>query len=299
MTKLQSAKLNMFIAMLLFFEKYVGVLSDFEQLVNEIADFEDKYADLQLEIGKQALKISGVVVTKDANLEAVVELLVKAARKARVWAVKVENETLAKQFDVQIFTFTEMTQSVVINSLKTINAALNTNILNLTAYRVFAADVAAITIGIATAVASIGTPKQAITTRVLATKQIVLDIASCDGFLELIDDLLVSEYEKTEVEMVEAYHLARALTSLGTHATGLKTTCRDAETGELLEGVLVTIAEVKKSGYTDIFGVSLIERMRPGKYHVTCKKVGFLDERVVVAFSLGKIMELGIAMVRI
>lgn len=299
MTKLQTAKVNMFIAMILFFDKYSSSFTTFLQLVNEITDFTGTYNDLQLEIGKQSLKISGVVGTKDKKLDAAIKLLVKSARKARVWAVKTGNETLATQFDVHISSFSEMTQSVAINSLTTINAALNTNILSLTPYRVLAVDVTAITTAIDAATTSIGTPKEAITTRVLATGQIEEDIASCDATLELIDDLLVPEYEDTDTEMVEAYHLAREMSSLGTHATGLKATCSDAETGELLEGVLVTIVEVARSGITNISGAMLIERMKPGKYHVTCKKVGFEDQAMILEFALGKIRALAVAMVAI
>lgn len=299
MTKLQTAKVNMFIAMVLFFDKYALTVASFLELVAEITGFRNTYDDLQLEIGKQSLKISGVVGTKDKHLDAAIKLLVKSARKARVWAVKTGNATLAAQFDVQLSTFSEMTQSVVLNSLTTINTALNANIVSLTPYRVIAADVTAIGAAIDTASASIGTPKEAITNRVLATSQIEMDIASCDAHLELVDDLLVSEYEDTDAEMVEAYHLAREMASLGTHATGLKTICTDVVNGELLEDVLVTIVEVARSGTTNISGVSLIERMKPGKYHVTIKKAGFVDQTVIVDFALGKIRSLAVAMVAV
>jgi len=297
MTKLQTAKVNMFIAMMLFFDKYAATFTTFLQLLSEITDFKGSYADLQLEIGKQSLKIDGVVETKDIHMDAAIRLLVKSARKARVWAVKTGNATLVVQFDVYFSTFSEMTQAVAINALTTINAALDTNILSLTPYRVLAVDVAAITTAIAAATASIGSPKEAITARVLATEKIVEDIDKCDACLELIDDLLVPEYEDLEEEMVEAYHLSREMTSLGTHATGLNATCTHAETHELLEDVLVTIVEVARSGKTNISGVTLIARMKPGKYHVTCKKLGFVDQTMIVEFALGKIRVLKVAMV--
>ena len=299
MTKRQTAKLNMFIAMTLFFEKYESVFTTFIQLVAEITGFTSSYNSLQTEIGLQGLKISGVTTTKDTNLEAAIKLTVKSARKARAWAKNTGNATLEALFDVQISTFGEMTQSVVINSLTTINAALNTNISSLTTYKVVAADVTAITTAIALASTNIGTPKQAITTRAVATGQIEVYIAECDGFLELIDDLLVPEYEDTDVEMVEAYHLSRAVTSLGNKATGLKVISSNAATAALLEDVTVTIVEVARSGVSNISGVTLIERIKPGTYHVTCTKVGFVDHDVIVEFTLGKITSLAVAMMPI
>ena len=299
MTKVQTAKLNMFIAMGLFFVKYEAMFTTFLQLVNEITGFTDTYNDLQLEIAKQKLKISGVVTDKDTLLDDAIALLVKSARKARAWAVNTGNSTLAAQFDVQVSTFEHMTQSVVLNALTTINAALNTNMTALLPYRVTAANVTAITAAIASATTSIGTPKQAITTRAIATSQIELDIATCDGYLELVDDLLVPEYEESEPDMVAAYHLSRAMASLGTNATGLKATNADALTGALLQDVLVTIVEVSRSALSNIDGVALIERMKPGKYHVTCTKVGYVDFATIIEFKLGKIQALAVKMVAV
>ena len=299
MTKGQTAKVNMYIAMLLFFDKYETTLAAFVQLVTEITNFTGIYDDLQLEIAKQKLKISGVVVTKETLLETAIKLLVQSARKARVWAMNSGNATLAAQFDVQISTFGDMTQSVVLNALTTINAALHTNIASLTAYRVTATNVTAITSAIDAASGSIGTPKQAITTRAVATDEIVMDITKCDGFLELIDDLLVPEYEDTNPSMVAEYHLSRAITSLGSHATGLKAIINDLATGALLEDVLVTIVEVSRSMVTDIDGKAIIVRIKPGTYHVTCTKAGYAPHETILVFELGKTQTLTVAMAAI
>ena len=296
MTKRQTAKVNMLIAMILFFDKYTTVFADFAQLVTEITGFKGSYNSLQLEIGKQGLKISGVVTTKDTNLDTAIKLTVKSARKARAWAKNTGNATLEALFDVQVSTFSDMTQSVVINSLTTIETALSTNIGSLTGYKVVAADVAAISTAIGLATTDIGTPKQAITTRAVATGQIEVFIDECDAYLEIIDDLLVPEYEDTDAEMVEAYHLSRTISSLGNKATGLKVTNTNAATGALLEGVTVTIVEVARSAISNISGLSLIDRMKPGTYHVTCKKVGFVDFDTIIEFALGKISVLAVAM---
>ena len=296
MTKGQTAKVNMYIAVLLFFAKYEETLAAFLQLVSEITDFTGSYNDLQLEIGKQKLKISGVVGTKETALETAIKLLVRSARKARVWAVKSGNETLAAEFDVQISTFNDMTQSVVLNSLTTINAALHNNIASLTDYRVLAADVTAITNAIAVATDSIGTPKQAITTRAVATDQIAIEIMACDAILELIDDLLIPEYEDSNHVMVHEYHFSRAISSLGSHATGLKATVTNSETGALLETALVTIVELSRSTETDVNGIGLISRIKPDTYHVTCTLDGYVAFETIIDFVLGKMHVLAVVM---
>lgn len=296
MDKIQISKVNMFIAMGLFFVKFSTVFTGFTQLIAEITGFSTSNDNLQGNISKQSLDISGVAVDKNKLLIAAIHLTVKAARKARVWAVNTGDETLAVKFDVHVTTFDDMTQSVVINALTTINELIKTNITSLTGYKVVAADVTAITAAIAAAAATIGTPKQAHVTKAVATAQIVTDIDTCDGYLALIDDLLVSEYEDTNVEMVKEYRLSRELQSLGNHPTGLYATSKDAETNAFLQGVEVTIVEVKRSAISNISGVVEIEHMRPGKYHVTFVKTGYVTYTVIIDFLLGKMQSVGVLM---
>ena len=267
MTKRQTAKVNMLIAMILFFEKYSITFATFVQLVTEIT-----------------------------NLEKAIKLTVKSARKARAWAKNTGNAKLEALFDVQISSFAEMTQSVVINSLTTIKTTLNSNISSLTAYKVVATDVTAISTAINLASSDIGTPKQAITTRAVATSQIEVFIDECDAYLGIIDDLLVPEYEDTDAAMVEAYHLSRNISSLGNKAPGLKVTVTNATTGGKLQDVTVTIIEVARSGVSDITGISLIERIKPGTYHITCTKESFVTVTAIIEFELGKISSLAVAM---
>ena len=296
MDKIQISKVNMFIAMGLFFVKFSTVFTGFTQLIAEITGFSTSNNNLQGDISKQSLDISGVAVDKNKLLIAAIHLTVKAARKARVWAVNTGNDTLAVEFDVYSSTFEKMSQIAALDKLTAINASLNTNILSLSNYKVIPADVTAITTAIAAAQASIGTPKQAHVTKAVATAQIITDTNTCDGFLDLIDDLLVPEYEDTHTEMVNEYRLSRELQPIGTHPTGLLATSKDAETNALLQGVEVTIVEVKKSAVSNISGVVEIEHMKPGKYHVTFVKPGYVTNTIIVDFLQGKMQSIGVLM---
>ena len=296
MDKIQTSKVNMYTAMGLFFIKFGTVFIGYLQLLTEISGFTTANNSLQGDIEKQGLDVGGVVIAKNKLLLAAIKRTVKAARKARVWAVNTGNETLIVEFDVYISTFEHLTQITALNKLISINTSLNTNILSLTNYKVIAADVTAITTAITAAQASIGTPKQAHVTKTVATAQIVTDIDTCDGFLDLIDDLLISEYEDTHTEMVKEYLLSRELQPIGAHPTGLLATSKDAETNALLQDVEVTIVEVKKSGRSNISGVVEIEHMKPGKYHVTFVKPGYVTNTVIVDFLQGKMQSIGVLM---
>ena len=296
MDKFQTSKVNMYTAMGLFFIKFGTVFIGYLQLLTEISGFTTANNSLQGDIEKQGLDVGGVVIAKNKLLLAAIKRTVKAARKARVWAVNTGNETLIVEFDVYISTFEHLTQITALNKLISINTSLNTNILSLTNYKVIAADVTAITTAITAAQASIGTPKQAHVTKTVATAQIVTDIDTCDGFLDLIDDLLISEYEDSHTGMVKEYLLSRELQPIGAHPTGLLATSKDAETNALLQDVEVTIVEVKKSGRSNISGVVEIEHMKPGKYHVTFVKPGYVTNTVIVDFLQGKMQSIGVLM---
>lgn len=82
---------------------------------------------------------------------------------------------------------------------------------------------------------------------------------------------------------------------MGKKATGLNVTGSNDATGAFLADLEVTIVEVARSGTTDIVGILLIERIKPGTYHVTCKKVGFADYGKIVEFTLGKMTALAVA----
>ncbi len=298
MDKTQKAKANMFIVMGLFFLKYATSLASFIQLVSEITGFTSAVNTLDADINKQGTNISGITVGKDELLDKAIKLLVKSSRKARVWAVKTGNSILAAKFDVRVSTYVNMSQTEVLNALTAVNEELNTHILSLLSYRVVAADITDITNAIAAAQLSIGTPKQAIINKQVITQQIVVDIEKCSDFLELIDDLLISEYEDSNAEMVTEYKLSRELQPIGVHHTGLLANCLDAITKKVLEGVLVTIVEIKKFKLSDIDGIAEIEKLKPGKYHVTFTLIGYEDYTVIIQFHLGKIQEVGALMLK-
>ncbi len=288
MNKLQKTKMNMFIAVSLFFVKNALTFATYIELVNQISGFSTSLNDLNVDISKQSEYIGGVTTTKNKLLEKAIKLTVKSSRKARAWAKITGNSTLEGIFDVQISTFLEMSQSVVLNALKVIRDNLNDNIANLTSYKVVALDITAITGAIAAATPAIGTPNQARGERVIASQEIVSGIIKCEDFLLLIDDMLIPEYEDTNESMVNEYRLAREMQPIGTHHTGVHATCRNSVTKDLLEGVLLTIVELMKTAVSDIDGIAEIEQMKPGKYHLLFTKEGYLDYSIIVEFGLGK-----------
>ncbi len=298
MNKTQKSSVSMYVTMGIFFLKFATSFTGFLQLIEEITGFSTAVNKLDEDIASQGLNISGLTTSKNLLIIKAIKLVVKSARKARVWAVKSQNETLMARFDITVSEFSHLSQTEVLNVLTAITSDLSANIASLTAVKVVAADITAITNAIEAASLSIGTPTQAIITKIVATQQVASDIEKCNSFLYLIDDLIIPEYEDSKPEMVAEYRQSRLLQTIGAHHTGLNATCLDAITKEILEGVLVTIVELSKSKLSDIDGIAEIEKMKPGKYHVLFTFKAYEDYSVIVDFHMGKIQEIGALMIK-
>src|SRR4051812_42080277 len=122
MNNQQISKKNMFNKLLVFFaaSANVSVWAAFSRLVEEIAKFVTNNDDLDDYIQVQNLETKGITTEKDAKFIALALLVVKAARKARVWAHDSGHTDLEAQFDVRMDDFTHLAESVGFDKLKNV-----------------------------------------------------------------------------------------------------------------------------------------------------------------------------------
>jgi len=86
MNKVQKTKMNMFIAIRLFFVKNVLTFATYIELVKQITGFSSSLNNLNGDISKQSEFIGGVTTKKNKLLDKAIKLTVKSSRKARAWA---------------------------------------------------------------------------------------------------------------------------------------------------------------------------------------------------------------------
>ena len=217
--------------------------------------------------------------------------------KAENCCLKVDGTT----FDVHISDFKNKADSVVLQKISTIRDAIARNIGSLAGKRVFPATLEAINRAYDEAAASISAPADANAEKVVATAEIVTFLDKGRALLLSIDDLLISEYDDTtEVNnaMVKEYIHDRQLVNLPTRHTGVHAVCRDAVTKAALEGVVMSIPELDKTGVSDISGIAEIIRMKTGTYRILFTHPDFEDFALTGHVDSGRVLELEVKLKR-
>ena len=291
----------MFGLLLLFFKKFDAVLKDFADLMVLIREFFTLKAQLDKEIAKQTVDTKGVAIGKLVDLDKLIKLIVKAARKARTWAEEQGNEQLEQLFDVQESDFKIKAHTVVLKKMEPIRDAIFANIKALAGKRVFPETVEAIDLAIAAANASMNAPADANAEKVVATAIIVELVDKLKAILANIDDLLISEYDDTtdaNNAMVKEYIHDQNLVDLPTRHTGVQALIKDEGTKAAVSGVEMSIPALKKVGISDLEGMAEIIRMKPGTNSLVLKHPDYETVELLVHVESGRVLEIEVVMKR-
>ena len=294
MNSKQTNKKNMYNKLLVFFaaDKNKSVWAAFERLVKEIA----KFFDLNKQIDNAATTQSGIttgITTQKTEMRTKMSAsLVRNARKARVWAHDNNDAQLEAIFDVQKKDFLEGKEEVVLAHAKVVQKALEDNQSNLSAVNVTPVNITESGKDIGNFESALGTPGAAESEKKSGTEDLTKLFADADTSLDLIDDLLIHEYEYSNATLVETYKSNRVIDDIGVHHTGLRALITYADTKLPAEGVTVTIVELKKQAVSDIKGEAEITRCKAGEYHVefTGSNIAHLSQ--IVKLDRGHIVKL-------
>jgi hypothetical protein len=111
-----------------------------------------------------------------------------------------------------------------------------------------------------------------------------------DDSLGLISRLIISEYSLTNGTMVDSFKNQKHIDDLPTHHTGIHTHITDAETGEDIEGAILSMPEAGKSSTSDLDGNADILKVKVKKYHVNVTCPNYQSESFKVKMVRGKIL---------
>lgn len=298
MTNRQNAKNEMFKRMLLFFAKAenAAIWVAFILLKDKIIAFKDLNTELDKKIATQAKSTTGITGQKAEYLKDVLDILVPAARKARVVAKDLGNLILAAALNVEYEDFEGIAEDIIKARLTNVRNALNDNIALFAGVNVLPATITDIDAAGLLFTNAIGTPGAAIDEREGATEGIAKDLDTGTEILEDIDDLLIPEYKTSHPEMVDAYRGARKINDIGIHHTGISYDVTDAANNPLNE-VTVTIPQRDKTGTTDLLGHGSIIKVKSGLVQVIFAKAGFVTQTLTLRLERGRILNLSIKLI--
>lgn len=294
MNSKQTNKKNMYNKLLVFFaaNANASIWAAFTRLVDEIARFVNINKDLDKAAQKQGTVTKGITDGKNKLRLKMAKLLVKNARKARVWAHDAANSDLEAVFNVQVDDFTRGAEDDSVTDARLVHKALSDNAGSLGGVNITATDINDIKKSIDDFEASLGTPGAAEGEKKSGTETLVDLFEEADTSLDLIDDLLIHEYEDTHAEMVEAYRSDRKVDDIGVHHTGLHSDILFKSNGQPAEGITMRIVELNRQGISNINGVAEVRRCKPGTYHVEFSGAGITTITMIVKIERGHIVKL-------
>jgi hypothetical protein len=298
MTQREIAKNNMYKTVLIFLAGAAASFAGFVRLLTEITNFTNLNGMLDKLIETQGEVLTGIAVDKDAELNTLMSITVKAARKGLVYANDQEDNKLAATFDVRVTDLTHLTETAAVQRIQAIYTALNNNAAALAAgYNVQEEDITAIADGISTFTGEQQEPGAAIGNRKAAHINMLKIMKQIDTSLTTLDDLIESEYEDTNDDLYEEYLAAREINNDGIRHSGIKATMLDSGTGAGVQGGIFAIAELKKSVVSDINGLAAMIKVTAGTYYATFSATGYVTQTIKVTIERGKIATMTVNMV--
>ena len=298
MNNRQIAKKNMYDKVLLFFVNHESLWVLFLPLVSAIGAFRDLNKDLNNLMEQQAQATEGVTSDKDAKRARAIDLTVKAARKARAWAHSTGNLVLEELFNIRTDDFIHTPAADALTKLHEVHGGLNDNKTDLAAYLITDADLTDIGKAIDDFAEAKAAPAETESSKKAGTEGIEDVIHDIDTELEVIDDLLISQYEADEPVLVEQYRNDRKIDTVGVHHTRIEAHAEYTDGTGNAEGVQLYVVEPKKTAVSDIDGNLTTPNMKPGTYHVEISGSNIEPQNMIVKVKRGETVKLILKVVK-
>jgi len=292
----QIEKDNMYKKMLIFFANplHIAIWTTFTRLVDEIAKFVSLNTALANYIQQHHADIKGVTTSKVNAFNAMIELVVRKAQKAYVWAVDTANDTLAQIFDVEKSDFLVVGEKQAYTMVKNIRDALSANIASMESVQLAPTDITAVNAAIKAYESTIGTPGAALTHKTEGTQAMEDLFAPIDTSLDLIDKLMINSYSESHPDIIKEFLLSHHIDKLPTHHSGLSVAITDAETGAELKGAILSVNG--KSATSDLDGIAEIIKIKPGTYMAKVMLGNYISQEIRVVIGRGKVTEIDVKM---
>lgn len=292
MNKSQTQKRAMFGKIRTFLNDNNSIWAGFARLVTEVAAFLGFLVNIDNEAAKQAAPTTGVTTGKNDFRTIMAAKLVKFARKARVWAHDVNNTTLEALFNVQLSDFLEGSEADAISKATDIKIALNDNIASLGPYNIVGGDVTAIGTAITNFANAKDTPGAAEAFTKSATDALPGLFDKADTSLEIIQDLLISDYSESNPDEVDQFKVAHHIDNIGVHHTGIRADIVYSDGSGVAQGIQMKIIELNKTATSDINGIDEIIKCRAGTYHIQFSGAGIVTKTITIKIKRGQIISL-------
>jgi len=214
-----------------------------------------------------------VDLNKTTKFDLLTTLCVRFGRKALAWANKNNDADAIKIYDITKKDF-RVSAATKITLAESIAKQLESNLNQLTPYRITQANLDALQAAILEAKKYSSEPKTKIIKGAEANRANHALVRKIDETLEGMEDLIVSEFEESHLKFVNIFLAARHINNLGSRKTKLLITVVDKNEKPVADAYVDVLEMENEEKYTDENGEAPIAGIKSGAHIVEVSKDG-------------------------
>jgi len=275
MTKQQTQKYSMFLAVFLLVSANILIWSTLIAFGTAFTNFKNKLIDIE-DVDEKATKgLKGYAKDKKKKRTAMKDMAMWMKGAVQAYATANGNSILFDSVNFSPSKIMSGKSSTALARATAIYAAANDNVVALANYGILPADVADFLTAITDFETAISAPKEALAERKVAHAQLKQFINEADAMLLFEMDKLMDNFKDSAPTFYAQYFASRKITNIATHHTGIRLVILDAD------GHAIINAEIKAESpahqydfFSDVQGAAT-QYLHHDLYNLTILKEGY------------------------
>lgn len=308
MTNQQESRSSMYITTTAFSDNNASITASLPNYTSNLTLFKGICQEIQVIGEKQKIDNKGITENKNQLKANLIVLAADNARKLTTFARFTNNLTLQGEVNYSETDFKRFSETALRDYAQIVYDRAQSNIESLGQYDINVRSQETLQQTINAYNATLSAPRIGTNEKTQATKKLSDLFKSADKILSDMD-AAVEIVRLSQPEFYRGYKTARKIIAKGITKLTLKGTITDAQNGEPLKGVTVSIVAENGMSKSATESVEMVKRtaakggfyiksLNDGTYRVTLKKAGYAESTVIINISGGERSEVKVALER-
>lgn len=308
MTNQQESRSSMYITTTAFSDNNASITASLPNYTSNLTLFKGICQEIQVIGEKQKIDNKGITENKNQLKANLIVLAADSARKLTTFARFTNNLTLQGEVNYSETDFKRFSETALRDYAQIVYDRAQSNIESLGQYDINVRSQETLQQAINAYNATLSAPRIGTNEKTQATKKLSDLFKSADKILSDMD-AAVEIVRLSQPEFYRGYKTARKIIAKGITKLTLKGTITDAQNGEPLKGVTVSIVAENGMSKSATESVEMVKRtaakggfyiksLNDGTYRVTLKKAGYAEATVIINVNGGERSEVKVALER-
>jgi len=308
MTNQQESRSSMYITTTAFSDNNASITASLPNYTSNLTLFKGICQEIQVIGEKQKIDNKGITENKNQLKANLIVLAADNARKLTTFARFTNNLTLQGEVNYSETDFKRFSETALRDYAQIVYDRAQSNIESLGQYDINVRSQETLQQAINAYNATLSAPRIGTNEKTQATKKLSDLFKSADKILSDMD-AAVEIVRLSQPEFYRGYKTARKIIAKGITKLTLKGTITDAQNGEPLKGVTVSIVAENGMSKSATESVEMVKRtaakggfyiksLNDGTYRVTLKKAGYAEATVIINVNGGERCEVKVALER-